>query len=158
MGSLSFANLQHLRQALHEELSPDLLLPKYQKSWDKQNPTQGFCSIASEAAWFILGGPPSGWISYACQDPKVGGTHWWLQHKDGSIFDPTEEQYRSIGFTPPYERGIVGKAVGFMGMRQDPGNEWGFDRKPGIRAGKLLAKMQQAVFVLQQPSRRRLGP
>lgn len=131
------ANLEQLRSAIQQSLTPDLLLPVFQKNWTPANPTAGFCSVASEAAWFVLGGAQQGWSARTARDHN-NVVHWWLQHTSGLIFDPTVEQYTSFGLRPPYQTNCAVKACGFMGVRQDPNNEWGFERKPSLRAQKLL--------------------
>lgn len=135
------ANLEQLRQCIQNCLTPDLLLPEFQKKWSSANPTQGFCSVASEAAWFVLGGSKQGWSAYTARDDN-NIVHWWLQHTSGLIFDPTAEQYTSIGKLPPYQRNATIKACGFMGVRKDSDNVWGFERKPSLRAQKLLNAIQ----------------
>ena len=150
---ISITNLNELRQRIHQALDPSLLSKEYRHTWSATNPTAGLCSVAAEAAWFILGGSQSGWVSHVASDPKNGGTHWWLEHSSGLRFDPTEEQYRTIGDVPPYERGALGRPTGFMGIRQDPGNAWGFDRKPSRRAQELLTRMMD-VSVRSAPKHR----
>lgn len=131
------ANLNELRSMIHQSLTPDLLLPQFRKEWSPTNPTAGFCSVASEAAWFVLGGSSQGWSAYTARDQN-NTVHWWLQHTSGLVFDPTSEQYTSQNIPLPYQTSAPIKACGFMGVRQDPGNEWGFERKPSHRAQKLL--------------------
>lgn len=137
---LQCTNLSQLRTTIQACLSPDLLHKNFRPQWAPDNPTWGFCSVASEAAWFVLGGSQKGWSAYTARDEK-GIVHWWLQHTSGLIFDPTEEQYTSQGKKPPYRAGAAGRIGGFMGVRKDEGNEWGFDRKPSLRAQQLLDKM-----------------
>lgn len=132
-----YPDLALLEATILKHLTPDLCAPAYRVLWSDENPTLGFCSVASEAAWFLLGGKPSGWMSYVGRD-DTGCTHWWLQKKTGEIFDPTRHQYENIGKTPPYESG---RPCAFMGIRKDPKNTWGFERRPGRRAEKLLIKI-----------------
>lgn len=51
----------------------------------------GHCYVAAEACYHLLGGKTAGWI------PQVAtlsdGTHWWLKHEDGTICDPTADQF-----------------------------------------------------------------
>lgn len=92
------------------------------------------------------------------------GTHWWLENRQtGERFDPTEEQYRSQGRQPPYERGLPGQGAGFMGIRRDEENPWGFERRPSSRALRLLERVlgDQSISQLREdlksaprPSRR----
>lgn len=118
-------------------LTPDLLKGKYVNRPLNAHNTWGLCSVASEAIYFILGGPKRGLVSYVARDTD-GSTHWWLKDSTGKIIDPTIEQYTSIGLLPPYQRGISGKPCGFMGIRIDINNKFGFDRKPSNRASILL--------------------
>ncbi len=134
-------SLPLLKTHLQHALGPDLLSDAYRDSWSETNPTAGLCSVASEAAWFVLGGLTSDWVPYVARD-GVAGTHWWLQHaQTGERFDPTAAQYRSRGEVPPYERGLEGKGAGFMGIRKDETNPWGFGRRPSARAQRLLERM-----------------
>lgn len=136
-------NHQSLICEIKNQLSTDLLLPAYQKDWTPENPHFGFCSIASEALFFLMGGLKSGLKAQTARD-EDGIVHWWLKTEKGEILDPTSSQYTLKGKKPPYEKARGG---GFMGMRIDEGNPWGFDRKPSIRASKLLKKIIQARTV-----------
>lgn len=134
-------SLPLLQEHLDRALGPDLLAPAYRSKWSEANPSAGLCSVACEAAWFLLGGSGSDWVPHVARDGQEG-THWWLQNaQTGERFDPTQAQYRSVGEVPPYERGLEGRGGGFMGIRKDSGSEWGFDRKPSIRAKRLLDRM-----------------
>jgi hypothetical protein len=128
---------ERLQLSIQAQLNPDLLARGYRDSWSADNPTRGFCSIASEVAYFILGGPTQGWVAMVGADP-AGGTHWWLERPTEAgreRFDPTAAQYLSREITPPYERGRGG---GFMGQRKDPSSPFGFYRRPGLRAQVVL--------------------
>lgn len=137
---VSVGELIALRARLVEALDPAWLEPAYRARWSADNPTLGFCALASEAAFFELGGGPAGWKSMAVREAD-GTSHWWLEHASGVRFDPTDDQFRRQGQVPPYERGLSGKACPFMGMRQDPDSPWGFQRKPGLRAAPLLHRL-----------------
>ena len=127
---------KRLLQAMLPHLAPELLAPAWRSGWSAANPTRGFCSVASEAAWFLLGGGAGGWLPCVGRDDS-GGTHWWLEACDGGMrIDPTADQYFSRGATPPYARGHHGT---FMGQRRDPDSPFGFGMRPGLRAGRLLA-------------------
>jgi hypothetical protein len=135
-------NLIDLRNKIHGALTPELLSSAYRHCWSPDNITAGLCSVAAEAAWFVLGGTPAGWAAWVARDTEAQGTHWWLEHESGLRFDPTEEQYRVCGQVPPYERGMRGHKAGFMGVRQELESKWGFGRKPSLRAAKLLELME----------------
>lgn len=123
-------------------LDPILLHPNYQKNWSPENPTYGFCSVASEALYFLLGGSLAGWKAVVGRDES--GTHWWLESETGRRLDPTADQYLSQGKRPPYDQGRPG---GFMGMREEPGSPWGFGRRPSRRAKDLLDRVLASVGV-----------
>ena len=101
--------------------------------------------MASEAAWFILGGKASGWVAQVGlnTDPTAAwATHWWLKHRTtGERFDPTAEQYICQGLLPPYARGVDGKGAGFMGMRKRENDPWGTGYQPSLRATLLLESL-----------------
>ncbi len=105
----------------------------------------GFCSLASEAAYFILGGPESGFMSFATKDDN-NTSHWWLQNKKGEILDFTAAQFYIQGTKPPYDRGLLGKPVGFMDMRIDVDNPFGFNRKPSLRVQSLLKRFYRLMM------------
>ena len=131
-----------LKSAIQADLDANLLSPIYRPEWTPANPTAGFCSVAAEAAYFLLGGPLQGWVAMVAKDP-LGGTHWWLERErsKGSPrerFDPTEEQYLIEGELPPY---ALGRPGGFMGQRQDPTSPFAFGRRPGHRASMLLQRI-----------------
>lgn len=141
--------LDALRHRLHAALGPDLLAADYRSNWSEDNPTAGLCSVACEAAWFILGGLNSPWVPMVARDGDRG-THWWLENRQtDERFDPTVEQYLSQGRTPPYDRGLKGQGAGFMGIRRDEGSAWGFERKPSARAQRLLERLMGTTSVEQ---------
>lgn len=145
--------LDQLTQRIKRCLDPSLLRAPYDAQWTPENPTAGFCSVASEAAWFILGGKEAGWVAHAARDTD-GSTHWWLMHESGCRYDPTAEQYYLAGKTPPYDRGIKSIPCGFMGVRRDENSPWGTGRKPGLRAQALLERMHAIppVSLSRRPS------
>ena len=128
--------LSRLSHALKAGFVPALLSPQYRENYSEFNPEYGFCSVASEVAWFLLGGKDAGWTAYNVRDGEQ--THWWLQHSSGLRYDPTERQYRNVGEVPPYERGLTGRPGGFMGIRKDPDSRWEGERKPSARAQQMM--------------------
>lgn len=147
----SDAHLKSLDTLLAAACTPDLLLPAYRAHWTHDNPLYGFCSAASEALWFILGGAETGWQARVAREDD-GTTHWWLKHESGRVADPTQSQYRLVGKVPPYERGKPGIAGGFMGIRRDPENVWGTGRRPSSRASIILSRVLAAEGVdLESP-------
>lgn len=66
-------------------------------------PCTGFCYIAAEVAYHMLGGKQEGFQVWFARVPDwfvlpnaqtriVKMTHWWLEDKDG-FFDPTAKQF-----------------------------------------------------------------
>lgn len=81
----------------------DLRKPKYRGN---PNPYAGHCYVATEALYYLLGGEEEGWHPMFIKHEEE--PHWFLQNDDGTIIDPTAEQFE----TPvPYEK-AVGK--GFL--------------------------------------------
>jgi len=77
------------------------LVEKVKQWWD--DPT-GWCYVASEAIYYKSGGKAAG-ITPVQAKIKVRGeeiSHWWLRDSDGSIVDPTADQF---DFPFPYEKG-----------------------------------------------------
>ena len=84
-------------------LDDSLLKPEY---IGKGHKLHGHCYVAAEA-YYHLWGKVDGYFPVRAKDGH-GVTHWWLQHKDGTIVDPTSAQYRMVGEVPPYNKGIKG--------------------------------------------------
>lgn len=97
-------------------LRPDWLIAN-EKSDCKST---GFCYIATEALFYMIGGLDSGYKPVCASYEE--GTHWWLE-KNGRILDPTLTQYGSE--QPPYH---LGRRCGFL---------TGY-RKPSRRAAELM--------------------
>jgi hypothetical protein len=73
------------------------------------NPMAGHCYVASETIYHKLGGKEAGWTPQTIR--HEGGPHWFLKNTDGTIIDPTADQF----VTPvPYEEG---KGCGFLTRR-----------------------------------------
>lgn len=62
----------------------------------------GYCYVACEALYFILGGKSNGW--YMVEIDLSYCNHWFLANEDGSILDPTADQFP---FPVPYHLGRV---------------------------------------------------
>ena len=86
-----------------ECLTPDLLKPPFRESPRAiGNPTYGHCYVATEALFHLLKQPHQ-WRPQVGTDGH-GNRHWWLQHSvDGTILDPTYQQYRVLQEPLPYE-------------------------------------------------------
>jgi hypothetical protein len=132
--------LSGLTARLRAGFDPSLLAAAYRSGWSAANPSYGFCSVASEVAWFMLGGAKAGWVAWNARDDD-DSTHWWLRHASGQIYDPTRDQYTRVGKLPPYERGLPGRPGGFMGIRVDLQSPWPGQRRPGLRAQRLMARL-----------------
>lgn len=106
--------IEQVRSSLSEELR--------KKAYrDNPNPVAGHCYIASEAIYHRLGGKGAGWTPQSIQ--HEGGPHWYLKNANGTIIDPTADQFE----TPvPYENG---KGCGFL------------TRDPSRRAQVLLDRI-----------------
>lgn len=140
------SNVQKQIDNIKQVLTPDLLNQKYKNDIDLNNPTLGHCAIAAEALYFLLGGPLNGLIAWVARDVD-DSTHWWLQHKiTKQRYDPTAEQFYLLSDVPPYMRGILGRPAGFMGLRKDSSNVYGFYRKPSIRASKVLDRVKKLNY------------
>lgn len=69
------------------------LKPEYVREHAKGcDPATGFCSIAAEAVWAMLGGNQAGYLRFWAR--ADGDTHWWiLDSKTGRVVDPTASQF-----------------------------------------------------------------
>jgi hypothetical protein len=84
-------------------LTRDLLLPAFRDR--PGNPMFGFCRVATEALYHLLGGKEAGYMPRTADDHICGCTHWWLRNPAGEIIDPTVEQYADFQREPPYRFG-----------------------------------------------------
>ena len=84
--------------------------------------SMGFCYIATEALFHMLGGKDNGYKPVCGK--LLGGTHWWLINKSGIILDPTQDQLWCI----PEQMYDTGCGCGFQN---------GYE-KPSKRATKLI--------------------
>lgn len=120
-------NLKDLKISIISNLSDDLLSTKYQQikksSQFKLPRTFGHCYVASEAAYFLLGGKKGGWKPYYIK--YLGCPHWFLKHDSGAILDLTSEQFNS----PINYNLAVGK--GFL------------TKNPSKRTLKLIRKIEE---------------
>ena len=90
-------------RAVLASLSPDLLkLKKYRDlhAAGGCDPTTGFCTVASQALYFLLGGKKAGYAMKVMQ--HEGGSHWFLTGPDGEVIDVTATQFRT---RPDYAQG-----------------------------------------------------
>lgn len=85
------------------------------------NEVAGHCYVASEVLYHELGGKAAGWTPQTIQ--HEGGPHWYLKHQNGTIVDPTADQFE----TPvPYDEG---RGCGFL------------TRQPSARAKTVLGRL-----------------
>jgi hypothetical protein len=99
-------------------LSDDLRKKEYRGN---PNPVAGHCYVASEVLYHQLGGKGAGWTPQSIR--HEGGPHWYLKHQDGSLIDPTADQFT----TPvPYAQG---KGCGFL------------TRQPSARSQSILDQL-----------------
>lgn len=142
VGSVNIEYLNSIMDKIISNLSPDLLSHDYIKTQDTaiagHCAVSGHCAVASEALYFILGGPNFGLKSWCARDID-NTTHWWLELNNTVILDVTVAQYGER--LPPYGRGIRGQPCGFMGQRVEIGNRYGFNRRPSKRAQILLDRL-----------------
>ncbi len=109
-----------LVDSIRNSLSDDLLKKEYRDRPDRVR-SAGHCYAASEAAYHMLGGKASGYTPM--QINHEGDSHWFIKHNDGTIIDPTADQFK----TPvPYEN-AVGR--GFL------------TRKPSKRAQTIIDRV-----------------
>jgi len=78
-----------------DHLTDDLLAPKYRSLKKTSNVpnTFGHCYVASEAAYYLLGGKEEGWKPMHMK--HLGASHWFLKHESGLILDLTYNQFKS---------------------------------------------------------------
>jgi 5-methylcytosine-specific restriction endonuclease McrA len=89
-------------EAIRANLTPDLLTSQWAAERKPgSHPLTGYCYVASEALYHLLGGSKSDWMVFRCTF-SPGKTHWWLADAAGQILDPTAEQF---GGEPPHRKG-----------------------------------------------------
>jgi hypothetical protein len=69
-------------------LTPELLPPEWQ---NHPNPMAGYCYVASEALYYLLGGSEAGLT--VKRAPCAGGEHWWLEGGADKLIDATADQF-----------------------------------------------------------------
>lgn len=98
-------DIQDVIVKIKQNLTPDLLKKPYREI-NKNNPMYGHCYVATETLYHLMKNEVT-LMPYWGKDEE-GITHWWLVSSTGMIFDPTSEQYTSIGKVPPYRVGRKG--------------------------------------------------
>jgi hypothetical protein len=108
-GGLSDAEIENLMSDIRNVLSPDLLKKEYHRE-NSTNPMFGHCYVATEALYYLL--DDSARYGPARGRDDAGIVHWWLVDLyEQKIWDPTKDQYLSVGKVPPYHNG---KRSGFL--------------------------------------------
>ncbi len=106
---------ERLAAAVRDVLTPDLLSPAWRRRYRPgDDPTTGHCYVAAETAYWLFGGPRSGWKPRVARTFDSRGescTHWWIEHPDAGRCDPTAAQFYSRGAEPPYGEG---RGIGFL--------------------------------------------
>jgi len=112
-----------------DSLTDDLLTPKYRRMKKGNNlpNTFGHCYVASEAAYYLLGGKEEGWKPMHMT--HLGASHWFLKHESGFILDLTYNQFKS-----PLDYSKA-RGSGFL------------TKEPSKRAKKLLMKINVSMRV-----------
>lgn len=85
-------------KVIQASLTDDLRKSEYR---GLPNPLAGHCYIASEAAYYILGGKDSGYTPMFVKHENQ--PHWFLQKSTGQILDITANQFRT---KVPYDKAI----------------------------------------------------
>jgi hypothetical protein len=96
-----------LIRKIQSVLTPDLLKGMWAKEFE--NPLAGHCYAATEALYWMLGGPESDWKTYVLshlswpEGLDEGETHWFMRNSKGEILDPTAGQFE--GQEIAYDKG-----------------------------------------------------
>jgi|TARA_B100000959_G_scaffold285281_1_gene359529 hypothetical protein len=103
---LNKKNWDKVKELVVKNLTPDLIPRKWMIEKNKTNPMFGHCHHASAVMQKIFGKDNVQLFYGECQKGKYTGQfgHWWNK-VDDEIQDLTEDQYYSVGETPPYEFG-----------------------------------------------------
>lgn len=101
--------LHETERRIKRALSPELLKREWREKATGQHSTFGHCYVACEALYH-RGARHCGFKPFTIR-PTEDGTHWFLKHSDGTIIDPTSEQFTTRGIRIPYE---AGKSCGFL--------------------------------------------
>lgn len=115
------------RNLIVDNLTDDLLTARYRRAKKglKFPKTYGHCYVASEAAYYLLGGKEEGWKPMHMT--HLGASHWFLRHESGFILDLTGDQF---GMTLDYSKA---RGTGFL------------TKEPSKRAKKLLIRIKESA-------------
>lgn len=114
------------RKLIVDNLTDDLLAPKYRriKQSTTTSNTFGHCYVASEAAYYLLGGREEGWKPMHMK--HLGASHWFLLHESGKVLDVTADQFQS-----PLDYSKA-RGTGFL------------TKEPSKRAKKLMIRIRES--------------
>jgi len=101
---------------IKQNLSPDLLRGRKSLMYPddiQTNKYYGHCYHSSQALYYLMN---TDQLQPMSAEDYRGEKHWWLQ-SDEKIYDPTADQYYSVGKLPPYE---IGKKSRWYGWKQRP--------------------------------------
>lgn len=79
---------QSLVEVVRSVLTSELLPPEWQ---DHPHRMGGYCYVAAEALYYLLGGREAGLT--AKRAPCPGGEHWWVEGQHGKLIDATADQF-----------------------------------------------------------------
>ena len=107
MPHYSQRDVERVGRAVQRSLTPDLLKPRYRRLHQHSvvHPMTGYCAVASEALYHLLGGKAAGLTPVVLR--IWDGTHWWLRDRSGNVIDLTAQQF---GDPVPYH---LGRGCGF---------------------------------------------
>lgn len=94
-------DLVKVTNLIKEKLNPKYLSPKYRET-NKTNSLFGHCYHSTQSLYYFFITASLKVMSAECE---YTGHHYWLEDKDKNIIDITDEQYYSVGRTPPYDKG-----------------------------------------------------
>lgn len=109
---------------VRRNFAPDQL--KDPKAYAGKGSPAGYCYVASEALYHLLGGKARGWKAMRAPTGN-GDQHWWLQHESGIVLDATYDQFM---YPFDYSKGI---GTGFL------------TKGPCKRTKRLLNRMYGAI-------------
>lgn len=114
-------------------LTPELLKPKHiEKIQMGAHPLTGHAYASVESLYHLLGGATSGYEPTNIR--HEGESHWYLRGPDGTIHDPTSEQFAS---PVPYDKG---RGRGFL------------TSEPSARARKIMERVTRKWGMLDKIS------
>ncbi len=123
-----------LIKKIQSVLTPDLLKGIWIRETD--NKLAGHCYAATEALYWILGGPENEFKTYVLNSRTFpeglseGETHWFLKNSEGDVLDPTAEQFTC---KIPYNMGT-------------PNSMMNFPKGGSKRAKEIIKRLGYEVF------------